>query len=190
MSWIKAVAVAAMLVGTNAPAQAVSVRDAPELPERDYINLRAGPSTTSRRPEICMEISPVERLAIEACGTGSGFLHKDPEPEIAHFRAKLNLDGWKTRAGFFHPQVFAGFAELQLGEDDAGFHFAGVGPRGVETAGPEVGGGLRALYPVGAGFELVGALNLSLSWFTHAPDLVVPRAQVQPALSFTVGAGF
>lgn len=190
MSRYTFVLAAVALMAAPASAQQVGVRDEPEPPTRDYINLRAGASTSSRRPEICMEVSPIERMAIEACGTGSGFLHRDPEPEIAHFRAKLNLDGWGTRVGFLHPQLFVGFAELQIGEDDEGFHFAGVGPRGVETAGPEVGAGFRALYPVGAGFELVGSLNLSLSYFAHAGGLVLPRAPLQPALSFTLGAGF
>lgn len=182
--------VAAVLLSLPARAQEAQVKQAPQLPQRDYVNLRAGASTSSLRPEICMEVSPIERLGLEACGTGSGFLHKDPAPEIAHFRAKVNLDGWETRVGFFQPQLFAGFAELQMGEDDEGFHFTSTGPRGVETAGPEVGAAVRALYPVGAGFELVGTLNLSLSYFSHAPELIAPRGPWQPALSFTVGAGF
>ncbi|MFY0576584.1 hypothetical protein ACN28S_21605 [Cystobacter fuscus] len=40
-------------------------------------------------------------LSIEGCGTGAGFLHHNPEPEIAHFRSWLKLASWKTgRAGY------------------------------------------------------------------------------------------
>jgi hypothetical protein len=43
-------------------------------PVRDYVNLRAGVSTGSRRLEMCLEISPLAPLSVEACGTGSEFL--------------------------------------------------------------------------------------------------------------------
>lgn len=161
-----------------------------EEPPRNYGNLRAGASTSGRRPSICLELSPVARLGVEACGTGSGFLHRDPEPEIAHFRANLTLTSWRTRFGWFQPRLSAGFAELQVGEDSSGFDFGGSGPTGVETAGPEAGASLRALLPISSGFEFVGELGFSAAYFSAAPQLIKPQARFQPSASLTFGVGF
>ncbi|WP_148282408.1 hypothetical protein [Corallococcus coralloides] len=166
---------------------AVEQRDEPP---RNYGNLRAGASTSGRRPSICLELSPLARLGVEACGTGSGFLHRDPEPEIAHFRANLTLTSFKTRLGWLQPRLSAGFAELQIGEDSSGFDFGGSGPTGVETAGPEVGASLRALLPISSGFEFVGELGFSAAYFNAAPQLIRPQARFQPSASFTLGVGF
>jgi hypothetical protein len=185
-------AVLLLVLAGAARAQEVTARgESAEVgPERDYVNLRGGVVTGGSRAQVCLEVSPMARLGVEACGTGSGFLHQDPAPEVAHFRAKLTLDGWRSQLGLLQPQLFVGFAELQVGEDAPGFHFTGTGATGVETAGPEVGAALRGMLPVGAGFELVGTLNLSLSYFSHAPELPVPQRALHPAVSFTVGVGF
>lgn len=161
-----------------------------ETAPRNYGNFRVGASLSARRPTLCLELSPLEMLSVEGCGTGSGFLHHDPEPEIAHFRAHLRLTSWKTDAGWFQPRLSAGFAELQVGEDVGGFHFNGTGPTGVETAGPEVGASLRALLPVYSGFELVGELGLNLAYFRHAPRLLRPQSTWQPGASLSFGVGF
>jgi hypothetical protein len=161
-----------------------------EVAPRNYGNFRLGASTSARRPTLCLELSPLEMLSIEGCGTGSGFLHHDPEPEIAHFRAHLRLASWKTAAGWFQPRLSAGFAELQVAEDGGGFHFGGTGPTGVETAGPEVGASLRALLPVSPHFELVGELGLNMAYFRYAPQLVRPQSAWQPGASLSFGVGF
>ncbi|WP_257462038.1 hypothetical protein [Archangium lipolyticum] len=159
-------------------------------PPRNYGNLRIGASTSSQRPSLCLELSPLEMLSIEGCGTGSGFLHHDPEPEIAHFRSWLKLTSWKTELGWLQPRIGAGIAELQVGQDGAGFSFSGVGPTGVETAGPEVGASLRLLVPLVGGTELVGEVGMSAAWFRHAPQLVKPQSSFQPSASFSLGVGF
>jgi hypothetical protein len=159
-------------------------------PPRNYGNLRVGASTSSRRPSLRLELSPLEMLSIEGCGTGSGFLHHEPEPEIAHFRSWLKLTSWKTEIGWLQPRIGAGFAELQVGEDGSGFSFSGVGPTGVETAGPEVGASLRLLVPLVGGTELVGEVGMSAAWFRYAPRLVRPQASFQPSASFSLGVGF
>jgi hypothetical protein len=51
---------------------------------RNYGNFRIGASLSTRRPTLCLELAPLDRLSVEGCGTGSGFLHQDPEPEVAH----------------------------------------------------------------------------------------------------------
>jgi hypothetical protein len=171
-------------------AELPQVRQAAPKAERNYGNLRVGASSASRRPELCAEVSPLARLGLEACGTGSGFLHRDPEPELAHFRAKLRLASFHSPLGFFEPAVALGFAELQVGEDGPGFHFGGTGPYGVETAGAELGASLRLIRAVGAGFDLLGELNLSAAYLPHAPKLLRPGAALAPSISFTFGAGF
>lgn len=163
---------------------------AEEAPTRDYVNLRLGASTGSKRLEMCLELSPLEAFSMEACGTGSEILHHENAPELAHFRAKYTLTQWKTEIGWLQPRVGVGFTELQVGADDPGFQFFGVGSRAVETAGPEASLGIRGLYPLGSHFDLVGELSLSMAWLRYAPQLTMPQSQFQPAVSFTLGAGF
>ncbi len=160
---------------------------------RNYINLRVGGSTANGngRPELCMELSPVAFLALEGCGTGSGFLHGDPEPEVAHFRAKLRLASFDiARWGTLQPFLAGGFAEAQVGRDDPGFQFKGTDRRGVATTGPEGGVGLRFLRPLASGFELVGDFNLSLAWLPYAPQLIKPADTWLPSASLSFGVGF
>jgi hypothetical protein len=157
---------------------------------RNYGNLRIGASTSSRNLTLCLELSPLEMLSIEGCGTGSGFLHHHPEPEIAHFRSWLKLTSWKTGSGWLQPRLGIGFAELQVGNDGGGFHFSGVGARGVETAGPEIGASLRLLLPTMGGVEFVGDVGVSGAYFHYAPRLTAPQSSFQPGASLSLGLGF
>jgi hypothetical protein len=165
--------------------------EAPSSP-RNYGNLRVGASTANAngRPELCLELAPLAFLSIEGCGTGSGFLHHDPSAEVAHFRGKLRVATFETSWGSFQPLVAAGFAELQVGEDEPGFDFSGTDGRAVATAGPELGLGLRYLRPLSSGFELVGDLSLGAAWFPHGPKLVTPQNTWVPSASLTFGIGF
>lgn len=162
-----------------------------EAAPRNYGNLRVGASSASRngRPEICAEVSPHRLLSIEGCGTGAGFLHQDPEPELARFRAKLQLPSWQAGSAWLRPSVGLGFAELQIDEDSPGFQFQGTGA-GVSTAGPEVSAGLQALLPTTGPWELIGALSVGAAWLPHAPELVIPQSTFQPSVSVSLGIGF
>jgi hypothetical protein len=157
---------------------------------KNYINFRGGAASSSRRPEICVEGGPGSWITLEACGTGSGFLHHDPTPEIGHFRTNIPIYQHRISSFDFRPRVGLGFAEIQIGEDDPGFRFGDVGPRRIETAGPEISGSLETFYPVAAGVEFVGTLNLGLIWAPHASDLATPLPAWLPTVSFTVGIGF
>src|SRR5690349_8122132 len=42
-----------------------------EVAPRNYGNFRLGASTSARRPTLCLELSPLEMLSVEGCGTGS-----------------------------------------------------------------------------------------------------------------------
>lgn len=179
-----------LCAASAALAQPASVFKEGKPAPRNWANFRVGASSNNSRAELCLEVAPLELVSLEACGTGSGFLHHDPAPEIAHFRSRVKLTSWDTPVGSLQPRVGLGFAELQVGEDDGGFQFFGVGPRGVETAGPELGLGLRALTPIAAGFELVSEFTFSTAYFPHAPRLVRPQGVWQPTLSLSVGIGF
>jgi hypothetical protein len=157
---------------------------------RNYGNLRVGVSTWSRHPTLCLELSPHEMLSFDACGTGSGFLHHDSEPELVHFRTWVKLATWKTDLGWLQPRLGAGFAELQVGDDSGGFFFSGVGPARNETAGPELGASLRLLFPAFIGMELVGEVGVNATYFYYAPQLIQPQSSLQPGASFSVGFGF
>lgn len=181
---------APVLLSSAARGDAVAGQLDQQVPARNYVNLRVGASSSSARPEVCMEVSPIELLGLEGCGTGSGFLHHDPDPEIAHFRAKLKLTSWNTKIGWVQPRIALGFAELQIGEDDHGFDFFGTGASGNETAGPELGASVRTLFPVYEGFELIGELAVGAAYFRHAPRLTRPHSPFQPSASFSVGFGW
>lgn len=181
------------LAGAGEPPGEVHAKSEPAPTPRDYINLRVGGSTANanRRPELCLEISPVAFLSVEGCGTGSGFLHGDPEPEVAHFRAKLRLVSFDSEKwGTLQPFLAGGMAEAQVGEDDPGFQFSGTDARHVSTAGPELGAGLRYLRPLTSGLELVGDFNLGMAWLPHGPELVKPQDTWLPSASLTFGVGF
>lgn len=195
-SFLAAVALLALVpAGLRAQEQAGEVRAKaePSPTSRNFGNLRVGGSTANgnRRPELCLELSPVSFLSVEGCGTGSGFLHGDPEPEVAHFRAKLRLlsfdrEGWGT----LQPFLAAGLAEAQVGEDDPGLQLTGTDARRVATAGPELGLGLRFLRPLASGFELVGDFNVGMAWLPHGPGLVKPVDTWLPSASLSFGVGF
>lgn len=173
------------------PMEVVVTERAPEAP-RNFGNFRAGAGSSSENghPYLCLEGSPLWFVALEACGTGSGFLHEDEAPETAHFRTKLSPRSFAWREGFLQPHLDVGFAELQIAEDTGGFDFAGTGPEGVETAGPEAGLGMRLLYPLSRTVEIVGDAAVSYAWMPHAPELVDPHSEHQVTASFTLGVGF
>lgn len=168
--------------------------DAEIAAPRTWLSLRGGfgnvpVDAVGARPQVCAEVSPLAFLSIEGCGTGAGFLF-EPAPEIAHFRAKLRLTSWRTELGWLEPQLAAGFAELQVGDDASGFDFLGTGPTGVETAGPEVGASLRWVTPLGADFELLADAVVSMAWFAHAPELTTSMSPLQPSATVSVGIGW
>ncbi len=161
---------------------------------RTWVNLRGGfgaqPSDGSGvRPQLCAEVQPLDFLAVEACGTGSGFLYAGGA-ELAHFRGKFVVDGVDIAGGHLIPQLSAGFAELQIDDDAPGFDFFGVGPTGVETAGPEAGATLRWVTPLGADFELLADAAFHLAWLPFAPDLTTPMDPLQPSATVMVGIGW
>jgi hypothetical protein len=173
------------------PASLPSIQETEAAP-RHYGNLRVGASsaTQNNRPELCLEVAPLSYLSLESCGTGSGFLHQDPAPELAHFRGKLKVAEVKVGKAWVQPHLLAGFAELQIGEDVPGFNFRDTGANGVSTAGAEAGASLRTLFPSKAGVEFVTEVSAAAAWLPHAEQLNLPQNKVQPSLSISFGVGF
>lgn len=180
---------AAPVVAKEAPAPEL-VSGGPEERPRTFVDLRLGATSTETWTQVCAAGYPFEMLAIEACGNGSGFLHAESAPEIAHFRGKARLLQHALGPVYLEPWVGFGFAELQVGADAPGFYFFDAGPTGVETSGAEAGGTLRAVLPLGAGFEIVGNVDVSVAYFPHAPQLVRPMSAWQPTVSADLGIGW
>ncbi len=159
---------------------------------RSYIGLRVGASSgiTTGQPEVCGELTPFAFLSIHACGSGAGLWSSSNGREISHYRLDWHLPSAKFGGVFVKALVGAGLAELQLTSDDPGFKLASTGPRGVETAGPEFAGILRAVLPLEHGFEGIADLTAGLAYFAHAPALVTPQARVQPFVGVNVGLAF
>ena len=172
---------------------------APELtliedePTLTHVNLRAGASSSSEsgRPVICMQVSAIAELSFETCGTGTGLLHHDPTPEMAHFRMKWATNRWSIAQGLIELQAGLGFTELQVGKDTPGFSF-GVPTTSepIETAGPEASLSLQWIYPLDLGFEFVGDATFGAAWLKYAPQLVTPRDKLAPFGEISAGVGW
>ena len=159
--------------------------------ERNWFNLRAGGSTADRneRPVLCLEVAVYWGLSVEGCGTGAGILHSDGG-ELAHFRGKWSVIERKTRAGKLRGQLGAGFAELQLGDDEPGFSF-GDPPTGQDSAsGPEGAFSIQLLTHIGEGFELVTSGTVGVAHVPGADQLSAPQSETQTFASFEIGLGF
>lgn len=162
---------------------------------RTYVNVRVGAATSAARPHICLDVSPLEMVSLEGCGTGGGFLHSDAGTDITHFHGKVRVASVEVAvtddtSAWVEPWLGIGFAELEVGADTPGFSFDGPSPGRVSTAGPGVGASLRGTVPLPAGFEVVGEVGLDFAFFAFAPSLVVPQHPLQPQATFNIGLGW
>lgn len=159
---------------------------------RTYVNARVGfaSSDANHLPQICMEVAPIAFLSVEACGTGAQVWHERPEPEMSHYRLKGRVLSLPVRRFVLQSFVSAGFAELSVGADQAGFSFRSPSEGRASTAGGELGLSVRALCPLSSGLELLTDASFDLAYLPHAPDLVSARASVQPTVAISMGVGF
>ncbi len=157
----------------------------------NHLNFRMGYSTatTNGRPTLCLEGKVSPKGAIEACGTGYGFVHRDLGTDFVHFRAKWGVFERHFSSSQLQGQMGAGFAEIQLGADELGFQFGGTG-EGIETAGPEVSASVQFIQSFGKQTELVVDVNGGTAYFHHGPDLVVPQNRVYPFVEVSAGLGW
>lgn len=169
---------------------APKVRPAPDAPPRTYVSFAVGGSTGSRGAILCAEVAPLSFLSVSGCGNGSGFLHHEDAPDLSHWRLNFTVASFKTSAVWLQPRAQAGFAEMAIGEDSPGFEFTGTNEARTATSGGEVGGSLRALWPLGSGFEAVGEVGVSFGYFPYAPALQRPQSAWLPSAALTLGVGF
>lgn len=146
-----------------------------------------------RHPFLCAEGAPTRWLSFEACGNGAGFLHQDPSPDMAHFRALGRLAGFGAGRGSIDLRVGGGFAEVQRGADAPGFRFGPAREADpVEAAGPEASASLKGRWWLdGAGRAyLVGDLAAGVALIPGAPDVFGRGGPAVPFAAFTAGLGF
>ncbi len=198
----------ALLLALLAPAHAADDVDAPRLQDghmqsfarkplagRPILDVRlaaSGPAGSGdfEHPYFCVTGLPHRRIVLEGCGNGSGFLHQDSAPELAHFRASaviVQRVRARTDIGLL---AGAGLAELQVGADEAGFKTgASKSDDQVEAAGPELSAGLKARWWVLPGAYLVGDLNVGAAHLPAAPDVLGRGGAVVPFGTIGIGLG-
>lgn len=146
-----------------------------------------------RHPYLCAEGAPTRWLSFEACGNGAGFLHQDPSPDTAHFRALGRVAGAGVGRAAVDLRVGAGFAEVQRTADAPGFRFGKARePEPVEAAGPEVAASIKGrLWLDGGGRTyLVGDLTGGLAIVPAAPEVFGQGSPAVPFAAVTAGLGF
>ncbi|MFN7142809.1 MAG: hypothetical protein ACK4YP_03470, partial [Myxococcota bacterium] len=93
-------------------------------------------------PTFCGEVTPIDRLSVEACGNGAGVLHRQDVPDMAHFRVRYATARVRRGAGEAALVLGAGLAEVQRGEDAPGFR-VDAAEGAVEAAGGEIAAGVK-----------------------------------------------
>lgn len=161
-------------------------------PIENRLSLRLGGATTDTvgRPTICADVRVVATWSIEACGTGAQLLHDEPGREMAHFRANYGfLEGALPR-GRGRLRAGLGFAEMQVGEDDAGFDFDGPSGKLGSVSGPEASLSAQWVLPVAGDFEMIANATAGAAVFRNADKLIEPQGAVQGFVSFELGIGW
>ena len=156
-----------------------------------HANFRMGFSsaTSNGRPTICLEGVILSAFALETCGTGYGFVHREAGTDFVHFRGKWNAFTQPLSQSIIKAQLGVGFAEIQIAADEAGFQFGGTG-NGVETAGPEASLSLQWMRRIETHTELVLDINVGSAYFHYGPDLLVPQPQIFPFFELSCGVGW
>jgi hypothetical protein len=147
----------------------------------------------AQHPFLCAEGAPLAWLSFEACGTGSGLLHHDDDPDFAHFRGRARPWTASHGRGSVDWLVGAGFGEVQRTADAPGFRFGRpqvADP--VEAAGPEASTALKGRYWVdpGARTYLTADLTVGVAAIVGAPEVLGRGGTAVPFTSLTVGLGF
>jgi hypothetical protein len=164
----------------------------PSTPVANRLNLRLGSATSDStgRPTICLDVNVAAGFGVESCGTGQGILHDETGTELAHFRATFSFLSRATPSGTGRLRAGVGWAELQVGVDHAGFRFNTPDIERGSVAGPEAALQGQWLVPLAKGVEAIASVTAGAAVFANADQLVVPKNNVQPFVSFELGLGW
>jgi hypothetical protein len=143
-------------------------------------------------PMFCVEAAAPRWLTLEGCGSGAGFLYPaGGQWEMVHFRGEANvpLRSWGRTEAFLQPG--AGVAEIEAGQDQAGFLFGEARSADQrEGAGLEgsVSGKVR-LWPTDR-LHVDAELNVGGAWIPSAPVVLGTASGFVPFAIGSVGVGF
>jgi len=164
--------------------------------QQQHINLRMGASsaTTNGQPTLCLEGGLPDRLpnlSLETCGTGTGFVHQENGIDLLHMRGKYDLFERNIGTSQLSTSIGAGFAEIQVSNDELGFQFTEA-RNGIETSGPEVGGSVQWLIPLSPNgqSELILDANAGAAYFEYGPSLTLPQPRLFPFVEISAGFGW
>ena len=150
-----------------------------------------GSGPTGPNAQICVEVAPHRNVAIEACGTGGGFLYPEVGEEIMHLRAEGAFPIWQRGRAELWVQPGIGMAEIQRGTDERGFRFGPATSAGQrDGAGPELSLGLKGRWWVGDWVYLAGEASSGATWIEAAPVVLQQDTAIVPFLTGTMGVGF
>ena len=156
-----------------------------------HINFRMGTSsaTTNGQPTLCLEGGLPNRWSVETCGTGTGFIHHQSGLDLMHMRGKYELFERTIGESSLSTSIGAGFAEIQVGNDELGFQFNRT-RNGIETSGPEISSSMQWMIPIVGQSELIIDTNIGAAYFEYAPDLRLPQPKLFPFVEFSAGFGW
>ncbi len=163
---------------------------------QQHINFRMGASsaTTNGMPTLCLEGGTPNRIpkfSLEACGTGTGFVHQQVGIDVLHMRGKYTVFERTIGSSQLNTSVGAGFAEVQVSNDELGFQFTEA-RNGIETSGPEVSGSAQWLIPLSPNgqSELILDVNAGAAYFEYGPSLTLPQPRLFPFVEISAGFGW
>lgn len=141
--------------------------------------------------QVCVEVAPHRWVAVEACGTGGGFLYPEAGEEIMHLRAEGSFRVWQRGRAEGVVQPGLGMAEIQRGEDSPGFRFGPATEQNQrDAAGPEASVSTKGRWWVGDWAYLVGELSFGAAWIEAAPIVLEQDSAIVPFATGTFGVGF
>jgi hypothetical protein len=142
-------------------------------------------------PVICAEVAPYTPFALEACGTGAGFLFPQLGDEMVHFRAEANVPLLRRGRLDVLLQPGLGFSEIERGVDEPGFRFGpATSPEQREGAGPEASIGVKGRAWVHERVPVAVELTGGAAWVPSAPVVLGGGSEIVPFVLGTAGVGF
>lgn len=142
-------------------------------------------------PTLCAEVGPWRYLAIEACGSGAGFLYDRPVDEMVHVRLEGSIPAFADGRTALWVQPGVGIAEIERGGDAPGFRFGEpTEPDPTEGAGVEGSLALKARVYPHPKMYVVGEAVVGVAGIAAASEVLDQRSDAVPFAGLSVGLGF